>query len=83
MNEKRYWFPVRPARNGWGWGLPLVWQGWVVYLVYFAALIGGIIIVAPHGPWFIVAYSCSLAALLLGVMLWKGEPQRMRDKRSP
>jgi hypothetical protein len=49
MKEQRYWFPVRPARNGWGWGLPTAWQGWAAYMVYFAALIGGIFLLASHG----------------------------------
>ncbi len=24
-----FWFPVK--RYGWGWGLPVRWQGWVVF----------------------------------------------------
>ena len=24
MDDKRYWFPVKPPGYGWGWGLPLV-----------------------------------------------------------
>lgn len=31
--EKDIWF--RAKTYGWGWGLPLKWQGWVVYLLYF------------------------------------------------
>lgn len=83
MKAQRYWFPVRPARNGWGWGLPTTWQGWSAYLVYFAALIGGIFLVASHGQWAIIAFSCVWAALFLGLMFWKGEPQSMRDNSSP
>ncbi len=26
--EKKYWFPAK--RYGWGWGIPNVWQGWLV-----------------------------------------------------
>lgn len=83
MDNKRYWFPVRPARNGWGWGLPLVWQGWAVLVLFFGLLIGGMIILAPHGELALIAYSCVLGALLLAVAFWKGEPQHMRDNRSP
>ena len=40
--SKQYWFPVK--RYGWGWGLPIVWQGWVVLVAYTsllsAALVG-------------------------------------------
>jgi hypothetical protein len=83
MNDKRYWFPVRPARNGWGWGLPQVWQGWVVLLAYFMLLVGGVIVLAPHGQPAVLSWSLVLAALLLGVFFWKGEPQGMRDNGSP
>ena len=34
-DRPRYWFPAK--RYGWGWGLPAVWQGWVV-LVGFIGL---------------------------------------------
>lgn len=27
-NGKKIWFPAK--RYGWGWGLPVTWQGWVV-----------------------------------------------------
>jgi hypothetical protein len=32
--EKKYWF--RTKRYGWGWGLPITWQGRAVYFHYFA-----------------------------------------------
>lgn len=81
MTKKPYWFPVRPASRGWGWGLPLVWQGWVVYGVFFAALIGGTILLAPYGELVTVAYSCLLVVLFMALVAWKGEPQHMRDTR--
>lgn len=77
------WFPVRAARDGWGWGLPTAWQGWVVYAVYVAALGIGIPLLAPHGLPAMLAYVAVSAALFLGVVIWKGEPQRMRDNGSP
>ncbi|MGB9107093.1 MAG: hypothetical protein WCC39_00260 [Telluria sp.] len=83
MDTRRYWFPVKPARNGWGWGLPVVWQGWVVFLGYFVMLIAGIVVLAPFGVLAIIGYSLALGALLLAIFFWKGEPQSMRDERSP
>lgn len=83
MKDQHYWFPVRPARNGWGWGLPTVWQGWVAWLIYFATLIGGIVLLAPSGQLVVFAFTCVWGALFLGLMFWKGEPQSMRDNRSP
>ena len=29
---KKPWFPAK--KYGWGWGLPLTWQGWVVLALY-------------------------------------------------
>jgi len=49
VDNKRYWFPVKPKGYGWGWGLPLVWQGWVVYAAFLATLIGGVVALAPVG----------------------------------
>jgi hypothetical protein len=85
MNNRPYWFPVRPARNGWGWGLPVVWQGWVVLLGYFVLLTVGItmLALAHFGELAIIGYSLAMGALLLAVYFWKGEPQSMRDESSP
>jgi hypothetical protein len=83
MKNRRYWFPVRPARNGWGWGLPIAWQGWLAYLIFFAALFGGITLSVPYGQLAMIAFSCVWAALFVGLMFWKGEPQSARDQQSP
>ena len=83
MNEKRYWFPVKPARNGWGWGLPRVWQGWAVLAVFAALLTGGLTALTPYGPMILALYGTALGILLVGVACWKGEPQFARDHRSP
>jgi hypothetical protein len=76
MSQKSYWFPARPARNGWklGWGLPSVWQGWAVYVVFVLSLIGGPILLAPFGQLVLLGYLCSLIVLVLGITAWKGEP---------
>jgi hypothetical protein len=29
--DGRYWFPAK--RYGWGWGLPVTWQGWLVAFI--------------------------------------------------
>ena len=83
MEKKQYWFPVRPARNGWGWGLPLVWQGWLVYAIFFALLIAGPILLAPFGVLALMANGCASGGFLLLMCFWKGEPQSMRDNNSP
>lgn len=37
MNPKNPWF--RAKKYGWGWGLPITWQGWAVFIAYFAFII--------------------------------------------
>lgn len=80
---KRYWFPVRPARNGWGWGLPLVWQGWFVLLIFLMLLIGGSVMLASCGVLALIANGFASGAFLLAMLFWKGEQQSMRDNSSP
>ena len=83
MTDKRYWFPVRPARNGWGWGTPTDSRGWAAVAAFFAALVGGVLLVAPYGALWISAFSCVWGAMFVAFIAWKGEPQSMRDNSSP
>jgi len=77
-NQPRYWF--RAKRYGWGWGLPLVWQGWVVLAVFFALVLAGAVLVLPsRGQAAFVAYVVLLCALLVVVCWIKGEPPRWRN----
>lgn len=78
MNEKPYWFAAKSP--GWGMGLPLVWQGWVVLGALFALLIGGIMLLTPYGPLVVIGYGCVMALVSLAIGLWKGEPQRRKDR---
>jgi hypothetical protein len=75
---KSYWFPAK--RYGWGWGLPSVWQGWVVLLMYVAALAAANLFLSPVGnaPAFYAWLVIATAALLL-VCFLKGEPPRWRS----
>ena len=34
---KKPWFKAK--KFGWGWSLPLTWQGWVVLLLYIAFIV--------------------------------------------
>lgn len=36
--ETKFWFPAKSF--GWGWGLPVRWQGWVVLLSYIGLFVG-------------------------------------------
>jgi hypothetical protein len=66
------WFPAK--RYGFGWGLPVRWQGWVVLLLYFVMLLGGVAYFRAQqnvrGSW---AYLIGLTAILIVIIAAKGE----------
>lgn len=70
-----YWFPAKTY--GWGWGLPITWQGWVVMAIFCALMILGFILLLPnYGHRVYMFYALALAAVLVGVCWLKGEPPR-------
>jgi len=74
---ERYWFPAK--RYGWGWGFPITWQGWVVFIGFLVLLGVGVLIFPPSKSAFsFIVYVCILSALLLAVCYAKGEPPRWR-----
>jgi hypothetical protein len=74
--KPRYWFAAK--RYGWGWGLPLTWQGWAVLGVFAVLLCAGALILQPRkGPAFSIYVVGASAALVL-VCYLKGEPPRWR-----
>ena len=77
MTEPNYWFPAK--RNGWGWGVPDTWQGWLVVACYVALVGAGIVAIDASGrpAWFIL-YLFVLTALLVAVCWITGEPPRWR-----
>jgi hypothetical protein len=75
-NEKKVWFPAK--RYGWGWGLPSVWQGWVVLAVWLLLLLAGAAFLAPIHVGLFVAYTVVLGIALLLICLLKGEEPRWR-----
>lgn len=69
-----YWFAARSSGYGWGWGLPLTWQGWAVFVGFFVLLVAGSVLVMPYGTGIYVAYVFVLVALLILICAKKGEP---------
>ena len=41
-DKKKIWFPAK--KYGYGWGLPITWQGWLVLMAYLLLIIIGILI---------------------------------------
>lgn len=75
MAKRDYWFSVRS--NGWGWGLPRRWQGWVAYAVALALLVAGPFLFSPVSrPVIFQIYTWAVVLLLLLVCWRKGEPPR-------
>ena len=75
--KKDYWFPARIY--GWGWGLPTVWQGWLVYGMAASLLVAGFFLFPPVAhPLHFQLYTWSVVILLVVVCWIKGEPPRWR-----
>ncbi|MGB8326382.1 MAG: hypothetical protein WCE48_02255 [Steroidobacteraceae bacterium] len=75
--DPEYWFPAK--RYGWGWGLPIRWQGWVVVVGYLVLLFGGMVVIDPRtraGAFSV--YVVVLSLVLVVVCLRTGEPPRWR-----
>lgn len=73
----KHWFPAK--HYGWGWGLPSAWQGWVVLLIYFVLVLGGIPFVhATRGTVVYVIHVFVLTAALIAICWLTGEPPRWR-----
>lgn len=72
-----YWFPAK--RYGWGWGLPVRWQGWVTLLAYIVLLSVVAFRFRPAGHPFEFASLVALLTLAFVAVCWlKGEPPRWR-----
>jgi hypothetical protein len=81
MTNKRYWFPAK--RYGWGWGPPISWQGWMVTLLWFAAVIGAIpLFDTRRHPLRYLGFVLGMIILLVAICYAKGEPPRWRQAGS-
>ena len=67
-----FWFPVK--RYGWGWGLPVRWQGWVVFAAYLVLLYVGIYYFKPQRDVLGMSlYISLLTVALIAIVAIKGE----------
>jgi len=77
MADTRYWFPAK--RYGWGWGLPVAWQGWGVLAAHLGLLILGFALIdLDTNALGFLLYVGAITAALLMVCWLKGEPPRWR-----
>jgi hypothetical protein len=75
----RYWFPAKPAkRYGWGWGFPITWQGWAIFVAFLVLVAVGGAVIPKHSLAGFIAYAVVLSVLFAGVCWWKGEAPRWR-----
>lgn len=77
-DEPPYWFAAKTY--GWGWGLPVRWQGWLVLGTYLTLVLAGIGYFESRGNrsslW---AYLVVLTVVLIVIVALKGErPLRWR-----
>ena len=74
--EDPYWFPAK--RYGWGWGPPTRWQGWVVLIVWFAAIATAALLLMPSHLVAFLVFNLIMVVLLLFICYAKGEPPAWR-----
>lgn len=75
LPREQAWFAAK--RYGYGWGLPLRWQGWLVFAGYFGVLFAGVPILT-HSRALFLGYVAVWSAVFFAVCVWKGEPARWR-----
>ncbi|MGK9449850.1 hypothetical protein ACSSZE_01080 [Acidithiobacillus caldus] len=73
--EQKYWFPAK--RYGWGWGLPITWQGWLTLVVFILMSVISTYLIRSHIFAGNILLILSLA-VFLGIVAWKGEPPTWR-----
>ncbi len=74
-DKKTYWFPAK--KYGFGWGLPITWQGWVVFALYLLIILGASLFL----PTTSVIYSLVITvatAILIWITVKTGEPSKWR-----
>ena len=79
LQKKEYWFPAK--KYGYGWGLPVNWQGRVVMALYLGLITAGIFLFplnSEAGLLQYIVFAVVLTAGFIAVCWYKGEPARWR-----
>lgn len=66
-----YWFPAK--RYGFGWGLPVRWQGWLVLFLWMVTFFAGVRGIGPIGSLRHVLFMAGMIVLLVWICWLKGE----------
>jgi hypothetical protein len=76
--QPTFWFGVK--RYGYGWGLPVRWQGWAVLAAYLVLLYAGTSYFKPRRDVLsLFVFFVVLSAALVAIIAVKGEqPLRWR-----
>ena len=74
--DKRYWFGAK--RYGYGWGLPITWEGWAVLALWVATFLCGRRYLVPRNIYAHLAFAAAMGGLLLSICYAKGQPPRWR-----
>ncbi len=71
IEPREIWFPAK--RYGWGWSVPVTWQGWLVVTGYlFLVMVGTVTLPREHIAIYLI-YVAILTACLGTVCGLKGE----------
>ncbi len=71
------WFAKKSF--GWGWSIPLAWQGWVTLAAYISLVLSLQIFTGPRENfWLWFGMFCGLTGMLIGICWWKGEKPEWR-----
>ena len=71
LPKDKAWFAAKTY--GWGWGLPLRWQGWVAMAVFIGVTAAGSLLLAKSGPVDYAIFVTVAVSIFGGICYWKGE----------
>ena len=76
--DKDIWFPAK--KYGYGWGLPVTWQGWFVFLSYLLIVVVASFTLTdtPQEVALLITYIFILTAIFIFICIKKGEKAAWR-----
>jgi hypothetical protein len=65
-NDKEIWFPAK--KYGYGWGFPITWQGWAIFVAYVVMLLGGGYVAETNEMMFSAAFVLYFVAITVALI---------------